>query len=113
MPQDVADTGDCPPGDLRFPILVFVGKSATGFRQDLKISLYKLSGTPIRAKPLEVIPRNIRLDIGDSLENVTDIDRRVFAPSEHGFSVAKNTIPDGRFEPPSCDDIDPASELIL
>jgi hypothetical protein len=75
--QDIADTGDCAPGDLHFPILVLIGKAAAGFRQDLKISLYKLSRTPIRAKSLEVTPRNIRLDIGDCLENVTDIDRRV------------------------------------
>jgi hypothetical protein len=53
-------------------------KAAAGFRQDLKISLYKLSGAPIRAKSLEVVPRNIRLDIGDRLENVEDIDRRIF-----------------------------------
>lgn len=49
-----------------------------GFRQDLKILFYKLSGAPIRTKSLEVTPRNIRLDIDDRLENVTDIDRRIF-----------------------------------
>src|ERR1700722_15169496 len=35
------------------------------------------------------------------------------SPSENDFSLAENTIADGRFEPSSCDHINLASELIL
>jgi hypothetical protein len=58
--------------------LKFLGKTAAGLRQNLKISFDKLTRTPIRAKLLEVIPRGIRLDVVDRFENVTDIDCRVF-----------------------------------
>ena len=74
VPENIADTGDCAPGDVRFINLKLLGKAAAGFRSNLKISFDKLPSTPTRAKPLEVIPCNIRLDVGDSLEHVTDID---------------------------------------
>src|SRR3984885_7995489 len=90
VPQNVTDTGDCAPRDLRFSILVLIGKAPASFRQDLKISLYKLPGPPIPAKPLEVTPRNIRLDIAYRLENVTDVDRRVFV-HQNTASVSRRT----------------------
>jgi hypothetical protein len=34
-------------------------------------------------------------------------------PSEHGFSLAQDTVPDGGIETLFRDDIDPASEPIL
>lgn len=109
VPQNVADAGDCTPRDVRLIFLQLLGKAAAGLGQNLEISFNKLPRAPVRAKLLEVIPRRIRLDVRNGLENVMDID----SPSEHGFGLATDTIPDGGIETLFRYDIDPVSERIL
>src|SRR5258708_1872131 len=52
-------------------------------------------------------------DVVDRFEDVTDKDCRVLLHLGHGFSLAKDTIPEGRFETLFRDYIHSASEPIL
>lgn len=73
----------------------------------------KLPSAPVRAKLLEVIPRNIRLDVGDSLEHMTDLDCRVFLHQNTASASPRTRSRTPGFETFFRDDIDPASEPIL
>ena len=80
MPQYVADAGDCAPSDVRFIVLKLLRQAATGFRQNLKISFNELPRAPIRAKLLEFVPCNIRLDVAYSFSVQTNHRRPTGTP---------------------------------
>jgi hypothetical protein len=63
---------------VRLVFLELLGETAACFGKYLEISLNKLPGAPIRTKHLEVISCRVRLDVGDGIEDVTNVDSRVF-----------------------------------
>jgi hypothetical protein len=77
VPENVADAGNCSPRDVRLVLLKLIGETAACFGKNLEVSFNKLPSASIRTKLLEVIPCGVRLDVGDGIEDVTDVDSRV------------------------------------
>ncbi|HEX7200842.1 MAG TPA: hypothetical protein VF213_15260, partial [Dongiaceae bacterium] len=74
MAQDVADSGDLAPRDIRFCCLQAVRDPTACLGDDFEIALNQLTNTPVGNEPLEVQSGGISLDVGDRLENVVSLE---------------------------------------
>jgi hypothetical protein len=94
--ENVADTRDRSPRDMRFAFFQLLGKTAAGFGEDLEVAFNELSCTPVHAKLTEIVTRRVRLDVCDGLEDVTNVDfsiRRLFPLREPPDPGLRDRVP--------------------
>ncbi len=69
MPQNVTDTHDLRPGDLRLTLLELRRYAASGLRHDLNAALYAMAKKPIAVEIVDRLASNRPLHAFDRIEN--------------------------------------------